>query len=271
MRITIKIFLSIFFLILIFFSYAVWDGTKTLSDLEKQKEYLNKVETISLFGMKFKDRSSYYILPPLNEKIHTYGQLIANLLPDGRLKGERLKHLGTDVWSVHNYFSVEVFPPLTNENFVQYFVSYNPQVDEIYRIYGVLNRKLSSFKNHEECINYLKPFIEIIDEGIRAKASFKIENNLGKYLGGVKQSKIKYRYNSGTKFLDDNQVAFTLEGKCQKGYEDKVFIILSDTFLTYSMENFYVAWKKREKENQLKAKEEIYLKMKKTLDRSGLK
>lgn len=230
---TISITLGVVVLFLVLLAgYAVYEGGKTMKEIEVQdkqskeieiakKEYMAKVNSVSLFGVKFFD----YIF--LHMKDYKENQNLINILKgDGRFKGKMFKD--SDLHypeEINNFFRVEIDPELKNENFVEYYASYSPFSSDIYSIVGVLPKKMKDFipssdvyynkvevqKSVNKCIDYLLPFVSLIDDGIQSKANFLVVNNF-KY--GQLFPKIQYKMNSGIKIVnkvDDKEFTYNFD------------------------------------------------------------
>jgi|TARA_B110000858_G_scaffold25318_1_gene25982 hypothetical protein len=210
-----KILIFIITVILLFGLFFIWVVNKEIKSekselkekilIKKQKEYMSKIDSISLFGI--------FLREDVNKHLGTF-QLDEN----GIYQTPKFEGYDVNTAYFHKNFTTGISPNIKNENFIDYYVAYDPYSRVIYKIIGVLPKKfidlvpndlektemsksLLASKYHKNCEDYLKPLIEVISDGIKNKTDLlpvPIENMEGKRIS------IQYKMNSGLGFLDQH-------------------------------------------------------------------
>ena len=213
---------------------------------QEKKEYMTKIDYVSLFGIFLRAKVSLWLLNPLDK----------NDL--GMYKGKKFE--GWDLSygdEMNKQFNIQISPSVKtlvkNENFIDYYVSYEPYSEAVYQIIGVLPKKYIDFvpedsrkwlgpnyfmsdiyettisMNYEKCVDYLKPLLEVINDGIKQKtdllpiATYDGENS-------KKQMDIVYLMNSNIEYIwGDNESQTLYFDKSPEEYfgivkNDKIFL-----------------------------------------------
>ena len=162
--------------------------------------------------------------------------------------------------------------------------------------YSPLQYKIKS-KAFKKCEEYLKPFISIIDEGIKSKTNLIAGDiNFTEIHQNEKGFTILYRMNSGLnngwnfdgfperyfnikskypKYITEKnhkESIIRLEGKCKNHYDDKnIYVALSqDIFRGYMITDLINLFNKRVNEKKLKKEKELLELNKESINKSGL-
>ena len=273
----------------------------------KRKAYMDKIKTISLFGIHFQDDVRYFV-----EDKYEFDE---NGIYIGKKFGKQFVGYFFDL----DYFNIEIVPPNKNANFIEYYAYYDPRSYAVFKIVGVLPKKFSDFLDEEDknldpnsltnldygkqnkafnkCKEYVEPFISIIDEGIKSKTNLVADdesfNRIHKRERGFT---MLYRMNSGLndewnfdgfpeayfniqskypKYItnkDHREPIIRLKASCQNFYDDpNIYVSLSqDIFEGYMISDLMDQFNKRVYEKKLKEEKELLELNKKNTNKSGL-
>jgi len=269
----------------------------------KRKAYMDKIKTISLFGIHFQDDVRKLAFYSSQEVTDRYGLYVGN-------------QSDADIPALKRY-SIEIIPPNKNENFIKYYAYYNPFSYEIFSIVGVLPKKFSDFLDKEDknldsysltnldyskqdkafnrCKEYIKPFVSIINDGIKSKTNLVADDESFKEMHKRQRGLLMiYRMNSGLneeynfdgfpekyyginpkKYIterDHRESIIRLEASCKNYWDDPyINIILSQDILRgYMITDLDMLFRKKVSEKKLKEEQDLLEQNKKTIDKSGL-
>ena len=278
-------------------------------DMEiKRKAYMEKIEAISLFGIRFQDdvrKLAFYSSQEVTDKFGLYVG----------------KQSDADM-PILNRYSIEIIPPNKNENFIEYYAYYNPFTYEIFSIVGVLPKKFSDFLDEEDknlntnslgnldlgnldyftqnkafdrCKEYLEPFISIIDDGIKSKTNLVADDESFKEIHKRQRGfSLIYRMNSGLKDgwdfdafpenyfgisskkiitrKDYKEPIILLEASCKNHWNDPYISILfsQDILRGYMISDLDKLFNKKVNEKKLQEQQDLLKNKKKSIDKSGL-
>jgi hypothetical protein len=269
----------------------------------KRQNYLNKIKTISFFGIHFQDDVRKLAFYSSQEVTDRYGLYVGD-------------QSDADIPALIRY-SIEIIPPNKNENFIKYYAFYNPFSYEIFSIVGVLPKKFSDFLDEEDknldsysltnldyskqdkafnrCKEYIEPFISIINDGIKSKSNLVADDESFKEKHKSQRGfSMIYRMNSGLnegynfdgfpekyyginpkKYItkrNHREPIIRLEASC-KNYSDdpNISILLSHDILRgYMITDLDMLFRKKVSEKKLKEEQELLKYKKKSIDKSGL-
>ena len=241
-----KIWIFIIFLILIIFSFVSWsiyDGIKMEQSenerkffIQERKKYMSKIDNISLYGIYLRDNVNKYLGNFLLDENGLY------LMPNFE---------GYDISTsfIDKKFTTEISATIENENFIEFFVSYDPYSRVIYKIIGVLPIKFIDLMDEEDkktmsnsqaaskyfkkCKKTLEPIISIIDDGIKSKTDLlSVEDKFRSIDKGIS---INYKMNSGIEYIINKKVGSVmfLDKNPESYYGIKSKSILSSVYKDY--------------------------------------
>jgi len=299
-------------ILIIIFIFLLGCGDTSQEDYKKENErvkkiendrraYMDKIKTISLFGVHFQDDVRKLAFYSTQEVTDRNGLYVGNQI--------------TEFPSL-NDFNIEIIPPVKNENFIKYYAYYNPFSYEIFAIAGELPIKFSDFLDEEYrnyaslqnlpfskeeqafkmCKEYLEPFVSAIDDGIRLKTNLVSDNkNFERINNSQRGFSFLYRMNSGLndKYLyfdgfpeeyfgiktkkqitQDNyrEPIIRLDANCVKyAFNENLIIILShDILRDYMITDLGPLFYKKVSEKKLREEKEKLEFNKNTLNKSGL-
>lgn len=269
----------------------------------KRKGYIDKIKTISFFGIHFQDDVRKLAFYSSQEVTDRYGLYVGD-------------QSDADIPALERY-SIEIIPPNKNENFIKYYAYYNPFSYEIFSIVGVLPKKFSDFLDEEDknldsysltnldyskqdkafnrCKEYIEPFISIIDDGIKSKTNLVADDESFREKHKRERGfSMIYRMNSGLnegynfdgfpekyyginpkKYItnrDHREPIFRLEASCKNYWDDpNISILLSHDILRgYMITDLDMLFRKKVYEKKLKEEQEMLKYKKKSIDKSGL-
>lgn len=296
------------YLTLIIFIFLISCGDTSEEDYKTENErvkkiendrkvYMDKINSISLFGVHFQDNVRKLAFYSTQEVTDRNGLYVGNQIK---------KFPGL------NDFNIEIIPPVKNENFVKYYAYYNPFSYEVFAIAGELPKKISDFLDEKDkknaitdidfeeafkkCKEYLEPFVSSIDDGIKNKTNLVADNNnFERINNSVRGFSFLYRMNSG---LNDNYWYFDgfpegyfgintkkyitednyrepiikLEATCDKySFNQNLIIILSqDVLKDYMNSDLVPLFYKKVSEKKLREEKEMLEYKKNSIDKSGL-
>jgi len=315
--ITSKIIILLGIITISLFVFFIINIVKNMDDIEvikkeneeriklenKRKTYIDKIKTISLFGVQFQDDVRKLAFYSSQEETDRYGLYVGD-------------QSDADIPALKSY-SIEIIPPDKNENFIKYYAYYNPFSYEIYSIVGVLPKRFSDFINEEDknlesysltnldystqdkafnkCKQYLEPFVSIIDDGIKAKTNLVADDERFKEMHERQRGfSMIYRMNSGLnegynfdgfpekyyginpkKYITEighREPIIRLEASCKNYWNDpNINILLSNDILRgYMITDLDMLFRKKVNEKKLKEEQDSLKYKKKSINKSGL-
>lgn len=269
----------------------------------KRQNYLNKIKTISLFGIHFQDDVRKLAFYSSQEVTDRYGLYVGD-------------QSDADIPALIRY-SIEIIPPNKNKNFIKYYAFYNPFSYEIFSLVGVLPKKFSDFLDEEDknldrysltnlnyykqdkafnrCKEYIEPFVSIINDGIKSKTNLVADDESFKEKHKRQRGfSMIYRMNSGLnegynfdgfpeiyyginpeKYItnrDHREPIFRLEASCKNSSDDpNISILLSHDILRgYMITDLDMLFRNKVYEKKLNEEQELLKYKKKSIDKSGL-
>jgi len=242
MKKVIKYTIVIFSLLGIFVYWLAHEGRKDSERWElkieraevyeqEKKEYMSKIDQVGLFGIFLRGHVTFWLKDSAKNDVGIY-------------KGKKFQGWDESTHYLHKEFSIQISPTVKNQNFIDYYISYDPLSGATYKIIGVLPKKFIDFvpessrdvgrlpselasQYYQKCEDYLKPIIEVISDGIKYKTDLlpvPIDNSKNQ----IKRISIKYKMNSGIEYIWGDNDSLTeyfdkVPEKYYGIYDDKVF------------------------------------------------